>query len=258
MRATGMPSWGDSKSLGCPGWKGSGPLGHPDWGAQNPLSDHTGDAHAGGFQNPPGWPGWRRSGCPGGPGWGAQDPQEEQSRCSCCPMDGDSWHRGTPGLLQSEGRLRMWLWCRDGEVAQRKEGVASTVGSHGAGPQPCPVALGTRWGAGCPNPCQHWQPGTPSCTHTPLPAPCTSHLPSQPYKKSSPWGRGATSQLSQLHLPLTPHTGAQGAPHALPGCCALCTDINGSGEKKNPLNCVSGLEGSWKQHFRGCVPSRCS
>lgn len=212
MRATEIPSWGDSKSLGCPGWKGSGPLGHPDWGAQNPLSDHAGDAHSGGLQSPPGCPGWRRSGCPGGPGWGAQDPQEEHSHSSCCPMDGDSWHRGTPGLLQSEGRLRMRLQCRGGEVAQREEGVASTVGSHGAGPQPCPVALGTRWGAGCPNPCQHWQPGTPSCsTHTPLPAPL--HVPPALPALQIILPLGQRSHFAAFPAPSPPHT-----PHWCPGC----------------------------------------
>lgn len=75
------------------------------------LDQHPRDAQTGGHLRTP------RDAQAGG----GQDPKEEPS---CCPMDGHSWHRGTPGLSQSEGRLRMWLCCRDGEIAQRKEGEA--------------------------------------------------------------------------------------------------------------------------------------
>lgn len=54
--------------------------------------------------------------------------------------------------------------------------------------------------------------------------------------------------------------GARHAARALQGCRALCIDAMARRRKKKKINLnrVSGLEGSWKQRFCGCVPSRCS
>lgn len=194
---------------------------------------------------PLGCPGWRRSGHAGGPGWGAQHPQEEQPCCSCCPMDGGSWRRGTPGLSQSEGRLMLWLWCRDGEVPQRKEGAAcistAPVGGHGAGPQPWPGDSGDR--LGCPQSppapaaiASHMEPAQFGCTGNVAPQdaapthPCLplAH-PTCPPSPTKPHPPRQMSHLPAFPAPFPPHT-----PHwcpALPGCCALCTDINGLGKK---------------------------
>lgn len=198
--------------------------------AQNPLSAHSGDAQAGGLRTPgmhklgeiktpPGCPGWRRSGPPGG----LRTLRESSHAAPAAPRLAQRDTRASPewGQAQDVALLRDW------EVAQRKEGEAS--------PSLVLVTLGTRWGV--PSPCQPLQPSHPprrqqfGGTGTVAPR---AAAPTHPrLSPALPAPQKILPQGQRSHLPAFPaHTGAQSAPHALPGCCALCTDINGSGGKK--------------------------